>query len=57
MADVQEGEASISDVWQEIYLGLLRSEHPDMPEEELRRLRDEKYPIPSALDFRQNTEE
>ncbi|MBQ4153685.1 MAG: DUF5107 domain-containing protein [Clostridia bacterium] len=52
MDDIREGEVSIAHIWLELYLEIARLENPGKTEEELVKIRDEKYPIPAEVDFR-----
>ncbi len=49
--DVKEGELSISKLWQDVYTEICKIEY-SVDETEARKIADEKYPLPYALDFR-----
>lgn len=52
MPDIKEGEISVSDIWFKLYDRVVKEEYPQKTEEELKKLREEKYPLPADLDFR-----
>lgn len=54
LEDVREGELSISNVWFTIYRGLIRQKNPTLEEADVIALQEQKYPLPSHLDFRMN---
>lgn len=56
LPDIREGEISLSALWEKLYVAILKKQHPDLPDSEIKRLCSEKYPIPEELDFRQNSE-
>jgi len=54
LEDVREGELSVSHVWFALYRGLIRQTHPQLEEAEVIALQQQRYPLPSHLDFRMN---
>ena len=52
LPDVQEGETSLSNVWFDLYLNIVKRGNPNLSEEDAIALRDELYPLPKQLDFR-----
>jgi tetratricopeptide (TPR) repeat protein len=52
LPDVREGEVSLSDLWFDLYLRIVKKELPDLSDDEAISLRDERYPLPKQLDFR-----
>ena len=52
MPDIKEGELAVSDIWFKLYTLVLREEYPNASEEDIKKLLDEKYPLPDDLDFR-----
>lgn len=52
MCDIQEGEVSISHIWQKLYRMKLKEESGITDENELEILADKIYPLPFRLDFR-----
>lgn len=52
MCDIQEGEVSISHIWQKLYRMKLKEESDITDENELQALAAKIYPLPFRLDFR-----
>jgi hypothetical protein len=52
LPDVREGEVSLSDLWFDLYLRIVKKELPDLSDDEAISLREERYPLPKQLDFR-----
>lgn len=52
LCDIKEGEVSLSHIWKEVYMGVLKKETGIMDEHQLEILCDERYPLPAHLDFR-----
>lgn len=52
LSDIQEGEISVSDLWESIYFEKVKKETGLTNEEEIRKISASKYPVPYELDFR-----
>ena len=52
LCDIKEGEVSVSHIWEQLYRKLLQKEFPDMPEEKIGLMQEERYTLPAHLDFR-----
>lgn len=52
LCDIKEGELSISYIWGELYAKILSIETGITDEDKLRKLAEERYPLPVHLDFR-----
>ena len=52
LPDVKEGEISISKIWFELYDQIVKLETGLTDLDKIRKIREEKYPLPQALDFR-----
>lgn len=51
MPDIKEGDTAISDEWFKLYGYFVKKEMPDLSDEELQKVTEEKYPL-GKLDFR-----
>ena len=52
MCDIQEGEVSISHIWQQLYMMKLKKETGITDENILQERTKQVYPLPTHLDFR-----
>lgn len=52
MADIKEGELSVSHIWFDLYTLIIKRDTGLTDEEEIKKILLEKYPLPKALDFR-----
>lgn len=52
MADIKEGELSVSQIWFDLYTLIIKRDTGITDEEEVKRILLEKYPLPKKLDFR-----
>ena len=52
MADIKEGELSVSQIWFDLYTLIIKRDTGLTDEEEVRKILLEKYPLPKTLDFR-----
>lgn len=52
MADIKEGELSVSYIWFELYSRIIKRDTGLTDEEQVNKLLLEKYPLPKTLDFR-----
>lgn len=52
MADIKEGELSVSHIWFDLYTLIIKRDLGLTDEEEIKKILLEKYPLPKALDFR-----
>lgn len=52
MDDIREGEVSLSHIWMELYTEIVKLENPELTSEQARLICEQKYPLPTELDFR-----
>ena len=52
MADIKEGELSVSQIWFDLYKLIIKRDTGITDEEEVQKILLEKYPLPKTLDFR-----
>ena len=52
MADIKEGELSVSQIWFDLYKLIIKRDTGITDEDEVQKILLEKYPLPKTLDFR-----
>ena len=52
MADIKEGELSVSQIWFDLYTLIIKRDTGLTDEAEIKELLLKKYPLPKTLDFR-----